>query len=498
MEKDDVAKVAVKGDSQLMRLLNEAAERLLAATHHDRAVADLFQLISSELRLDVYFNYVVGEDGGLQLASSYGLDETARREGDRLQLGAAVCGEVAERRLADYVPDIQQNDEPRAAFIKAVGLQCYACTPMIAGDRLLGTLGFGRRWSKTFTPEELQFVRTVTHYVAMAFERLRTESALRESERRLNAVLDNASVAIFLMDDRQHCAYMNAAAERLTGFAFSETLGRPLHDVIHHTRPDGSHFPLHECAIDRAFPENAHEQGEEIFVHKDGHFYPVAFTASPIRDDASRTIGTIIEVRDITREKRTEQARELLMREVDHRARNALAVVQSMIQLTEAPDIVTFRDVVIGRVSALGRAQGSLAAQQWEGAYIAKVVAEELDAISKGGQYLLDGPDVMLNPGQAQPTGMIFHELATNAVKYGALGRHGGKVEVTWRLVAGDLEIVWRETGGPQTAKPTRAGFGSRLISTLARQLRAELTHDWMSEGLVVRLRVPREAPTSG
>ncbi len=144
--------------------------------------------------------------------------------------------------------------------------------------------------------------------------------ALADTSRRLNAVLDNATVAIFLMDDRQHCAYMNAAAERLTGYTFAETQGRPLHDVIHHTRPDGSHFPLHECAIDRAFPENAHTRGEEVFVHKDGHFYPVAFNASPVRDEASRTIGTVIEVRDISAEKAQEVAlRESTQRLADER-----------------------------------------------------------------------------------------------------------------------------------------------------------------------------------
>ena len=129
-----------------------------------------------------------------------------------------------------------------------------------------------------------------------------------ETERRLNAVLENANVAIFVMDERQHCTFMNPAAERLTGYSLQETLGRPLHDVIHHTRPNGSHFPLEECPIDRAFPENNREQGEEVFVHKDGHFYPVAFTASPIRDEASNTIGTIIEVRDISAEKQAQRA----------------------------------------------------------------------------------------------------------------------------------------------------------------------------------------------
>ena len=134
-------------------------------------------------------------------------------------------------------------------------------------------------------------------------------AAKQDAERRLQAVLNNASVAIFLMDDQQQCTYMNAAAESLTGFSFDEVRSRSLHDVIHHTKPDGTHFPREECPIDRAFPENNNTHGEETFVHKDGHFYPVAFTASPIRDEASQTIGTIIEARDISAERAAERAR---------------------------------------------------------------------------------------------------------------------------------------------------------------------------------------------
>jgi len=134
------------------------------------------------------------------------------------------------------------------------------------------------------------------------------EAARRTAERRLKAVVDNASVAIFLMDEKQQCSFMNAAAEKLTGYAFAETKGRPLHDVIHHTRPDGSHFPLHECPIDRAFPENNNVQGEEVIVHKDGHFIPVTFTASPIRDEGSKTVGTIIEIQDISARKAANRA----------------------------------------------------------------------------------------------------------------------------------------------------------------------------------------------
>ncbi|PZN94052.1 MAG: hybrid sensor histidine kinase/response regulator, partial [Hyphomicrobiales bacterium] len=123
---------------------------------------------------------------------------------------------------------------------------------------------------------------------------------LKQVSQRLDTILANTTMAVFLMDDRQQCVYMNHAAERLTGYALEETQGRPLHDVIHHTYPDGRPFPLHECAIDRAIPEDNQVQGEDMFVHKDGTFYPVAFTASPIRDEQGRAVGTVVEVREIT------------------------------------------------------------------------------------------------------------------------------------------------------------------------------------------------------
>lgn len=476
-------------------LLGEAAGLLLAADDPQQAVTALFEFIADRLRLDAYFNYLIdGEQ--LRLFSSAGLDEETRRAGEVLAVGAAVCGQVAETRQADYVAGIQRSTEPRTEFLRLAGLDAYACTPMMVSGRLLGTLGFGRRGRGDFTQDELQFLRTATYYVAMALERLRTETALLESQRRLNAVLDNASVAIFLIDERQHCTYMNAAAEALTGYRLDETQGRPLHDVVHHTRPDGSHFPIEACPIDRAFPENNQEQGEEVFVHRDGHFYNVAFTASPIRDEASRTIGTILEVRDITQDKRNEQQRELLMREVDHRARNALSMVQAIVQLTQAPNIEAYREAVLGRVSALGRVQGSLAASYWEGASANSVVMNELRAISKAGQFSVEGEDLLLSPSQAQPLGMVFHELATNALKHGSLGAQDGHVEVRWKADGDTLEFVWREIDGPPVEPPARFGFGSKLIESLTRQAGGALSRDWRAEGLEVRLRLPLSSPS--
>jgi PAS domain S-box-containing protein len=139
-------------------------------------------------------------------------------------------------------------------------------------------------------------------------------AALQDTERLLRVVANNATLGLFIMDERQQCVYMNPAAEALTGYHLEETRGRPLHDVLHHTRPDGSRYPLEDCPIDRAFPAGNQEQGTENFVHKDGSFYPVAFTASPIRDEITgQTIGTIIEVRGIADELEREAERDRLL-----------------------------------------------------------------------------------------------------------------------------------------------------------------------------------------
>lgn len=332
---------------------------------------------------------------------------------------------------------------------------------------------------------------------------LRRGSQLHETERRLNAVLNNASVAIFLMDDRQHCVYMNRAAELLTGFSLTEVLARdcPLHDIVHHTYPDGRPFPLHECAIDRAFPENNQERGEEVFVHKDGHFYPVGFTASPIRDDGAKIIGTIIEVRDITEEKAAAERQRLLTNELNHRVKNTLATVQSIAAQTfrSRTDQVA-RAVFDARMVALSNTHNVLTAENWESAGLRSVVESALapHALAEidTARFDLVGPDTRLHPKVAVTLALALHELMTNAAKYGALSVPEGRVAVHWtltRIGAGEqLDMTWTETGGPAVTEPTRKGFGSRLIE---RQLPMEFDGTaviaYPPTGVVCTLKIP-------
>jgi PAS domain S-box-containing protein len=146
-------------------------------------------------------------------------------------------------------------------------------------------------------------------------EQVLARRGLEAAERRLATITQNATLGLFLMDARQHCVFMNPAAEKITGFTLEEVQGKPLHEFIHHTRPDGTPYPMAECPIDRALPTRAQEQGEDVFVRKDGSFYPVAFTASPIID-RGRPVGTVIELRDTTADKRQQAERERLLVEL--------------------------------------------------------------------------------------------------------------------------------------------------------------------------------------
>ncbi len=151
------------------------------------------------------------------------------------------------------------------------------------------------------------------------------EAQLKKASSRLDAILDNTTMAVMMMDERQHCVFMNKAAEELTGFTFAETAGRTLHEVIHHSYPDGSHYPVAECAIYRSFPENRRNQGEDVFIHKDGHFYPVSFTASPVKSEDGGSIGTVIEVCDISFQIAARKEREAFNETLKAKVDDALA-----------------------------------------------------------------------------------------------------------------------------------------------------------------------------
>jgi PAS domain S-box-containing protein len=201
---------------------------------------------------------------------------------------------------------------------------------------------------------------------------------------------------------------------------------------------------------------------------------------------------------DITERKESEARQTLLMRELDHRVRNLLAVVQATLRLTPKDDPEVYARAVEGRIAALARAHAMLAEARWSGSDLRALIAAELAPFLAAQRVTLDGPAVMLPARIAQPLAMAMHELATNAVKHGALLAAEGRIAIAWSLAeaAAWLDLRWSETGTQGVAPPVRRGFGSRMLAATVRgQLGGELAMEWAPDGLSCRLGVPLAEP---
>ena len=214
---------------------------------------------------------------------------------------------------------------------------------------------------------------------------------------------------------------------------------------------------------------------------------------SPVRDASGRVTHIVNAIQDVTGEvleRRSEEARRLLMREVDHRARNTLTIVQSLLRLANAASIDEFRCVLEGRITALARAQSVLASRKWEGGSLPELVEGELSIVEPS-RRCTEGPHVMLPADFVQPMSMLIHELAANALKHGALSGSAGHLAVRWEITSdGDLTLTWTEECGATIAAPAQEGFGSQLIRQLAEQMSGRIERVWNQRGLTARLQV--------
>lgn len=229
--------------------------------------------------------------------------------------------------------------------------------------------------------------------------------------------------------------------------------------------------------------------GMERWMESYGRFIHAAGATGP------RFVGVMF---DVTARRQTEERQGLLMREVDHRAKNVLAVVLSVVRLSRNDDPRAFAEAVEGRVAALARTHELLAREKWSGATLRALAEEELAAYRGAAagreRILLDGPPLRLEASAVQPLSMALHELATNAARHGSLSRPEGQVVLRWRQHEdGMLRLCWSERGGPAIlGRPTRQGFGSRLLRTaITGQLDGTAELDWDEGGLRCTIAVP-------
>ena len=312
-----------------------------------------------------------------------------------------------------------------------------------------------------------------------------------EAKRRLEGIVASAMDAIITVDHAQLIVLFNPAAERMFLASAEEAIGHHIAGFIpeRYRGAHASHISrfTQTGATNRAMGSLGAISG----LRTNGEEFPIEASISQVEVGGER-LATVI-LRDITERRANEEARHLLAREVDHRAKNALGVVQALVSLTQAPTVEAFIAAVRGRVSSLGRAHSLLARNRWEGAELVQVINEECAAYQRPGQVHIQCSPVVLMPDAVQPIGLLIHELATNAVKYGALSVEQGAVELRVAILAdGKLELSWCETGGPPAATPTVKGFGSTLISqVVTRQLNGSIDIQWTSDGLRLTALLP-------
>ena len=245
------------------------------------------------------------------------------------------------------------------------------------------------------------------------------------------------------------------------------------------------------------------DEGEEVLRAADGTPRLWAFRASPLgRDSSGRRLVLSMAV-DLTVTKEADERQRLLMREVDHRAKNALAVVQAILRLTKADNPADFAAAVEGRVDAMAHAHTLLADNKWAGVEMAALVRAEL-ALDKAGaeRIAFHGPAVTVRAEATQALALVLHELAANAARHGALSTPQGRVDVAWSVTNGgkdrgregrQLQVLWREQGGAAVdGPPACRGFGMILIrQTICHQLAGRVQMGWEREGLLCTLMLP-------
>lgn len=319
---------------------------------------------------------------------------------------------------------------------------------------------------------------------------------LEQERKRLVDVFMQAPGFVAVLSGPDHAFQMhNAAYAQLIGHR--DIVGKPLRealpevveqgfvDLLDQVYATGEPYEGRESRV--RLQRTPASEPEEVFLN---------FIYQPVRDVAGRIVGIFVQGHDVTETVLADRRQKLMIDELNHRVKNTLATVQSIAMQTARShsDPQSFAETFQARLMALSHTHNLLTRSHWEGAELADVLSHETEAFGSR-RVLLNGPAVSLAPAAALSLGMIFHELATNAAKYGALSTDG-RVLVDWtvrNLADRRLHIVWREEGGPRLGHaPDRRGFGSRLIERNVRHdLAGEVQLSYPVEGLVAEFDIP-------
>jgi PAS domain S-box-containing protein len=319
-------------------------------------------------------------------------------------------------------------------------------------------------------------------------DRKSVESALLESEQRYRDLVDNANDIVATVDLEGRFTSVNPAVERLLGQKPEDLIGTSVSTFI-----PSEERPKHESMLQRKLEGEGSTRYETQIQSRDGRRLTLEVNSKLIRDSDGQPVAIHSISRDVTERKEAEERQTLLLRELQHRAKNLLAVVQSITVSTlrnsrvDAP----LHDALLGRIQALARAQEFVAKGSSGGASIDEIVRAELAPF--GARTSIEGPAIIARTSFAQMFALVVHELATNATKYGALTTREGVISIRWSVEGGVLRFSWIERGGPAVQPPTRTGFGTQLIKVALDQAPAI---SYSSDGLEYLVSIPLEQLT--
>ena len=323
-------------------------------------------------------------------------------------------------------------------------------------------------------------------------EQQQAEAALRASEARARMAIDGAGLGAWEYDLALARFSWSARMSEMFGDASEPREGVPLAEVLDRLHPD-DRAPA-EAALQGAAVSAADIKLELRLCTAQRGWRWVSVHGAVDGAEIARGVA-----QDVTDRRMADERQRLLMREVDHRAKNALAIVLAAIRLANRDDVETFSSAIEGRVAAMARTHELLAVERWLGTDLFALAEAELSPFlmqgSGAARATLDGPSLLVDAQSTQALSMVLHELATNATKYGALSVTDGTLRLEWRIddAAGLLRLRWAEQGGPVVkGEPQDRGFGSQVIEAIVQdQLQGTLTQVWRSEGLELRIDLP-------
>jgi PAS domain S-box-containing protein len=323
--------------------------------------------------------------------------------------------------------------------------------------------------------------------------RKQAEKELRENEERFRSSLLQSPLPILLFDDREQILVASQSWLEQSGYLREEL--RRVEDWT--TRAYGEHSGevlerIRQVIIMSTEPE---VRSAKLMIHtKDGRERLWSFISSPLAVQYGGPRLFICVAEDVTDQKAHEEQIHLLMREINHRAKNMLSLVQAIARQTAARDIGDFIERFTERVQALAANQDLLVRNEWQGVDVEELVVAQLAHFADlvGSRITLHGSPVRLNAAAAQAVGLALHELSTNAGKYGALSVGAGRVDVCWRLDGDVFAMSWTECDGPHVSRPERCGFGSTVIASMVKQtVNGEVLLDYVPSGVVWNLICP-------